>query len=263
MVSEERKLYLKKIKKEKIIINFFRVFIFIFLLVIWELLSKNNIIDTFMFSSPSDIFKTIINLYKENNLFIHIFTTLYEIIISFIIGNIIGFIISSILYLNNRLDKILDPYLTILNSLPKVALGPLIIILFGANTKSIIIMSLLISTIVSIMNINSIFKSTDTNKIKIVKSMGGNKLDILFRVVIPSNYLEIVDSFKVNISLIFVGVIMGEFLVSKQGIGYLINYGCQILNMNLVLSGITLLVILTILLYSIILLIDKLIKKTR
>ena len=261
MVSEERKLFLKNIKKEKIIINFFRVFIFIFLLVIWELLSKNNIIDTFMFSSPSDIFKTIINLYKENNLFIHIFTTLYEIIISFIIGNIIGFIISSILYLNNKLDKILDPYLTILNSLPKVALGPLIIILFGANTKSIIIMSLLISTIVSIMNINSIFKSTDINKIKIVKSMGGNKLDILFRVVIPSNYLEIIDSFKVNISLIFVGVIMGEFLVSKQGIGYLINYGCQILNMNLVLSGITLLVILTILLYLLILVIDKIIRK--
>ena len=140
-------------------------------------------------------------------------------------------------------------------------LKKLIIILFGANTKSIIIMSLLISTIVSIMNINSIFKSTDINKIRIVKSMGGNKFDILFRVVIPSNYLEIIDSFKVNISLIFVGVIMGEFLVSKQGIGYLINYGCQILNMNLVMSGITLLVILTILLYLLILVIDKLIRK--
>ena len=263
MVSSERKLYLKKIKKDKIIINFFRVFIFIFFIFIWELLSRFNLIDTFMFSSPSNVIKTIIDLYKDNNLFIHIFTTLYEIIISFIIGSIIGFIISSILYLFDRLNKILDPYLTILNSLPKVALGPLIIILFGANTNSIIIMALLISVIVSIMNINSIFKSTDINKIKIVKSMGGNKLDILFRVIIPSNYLEIIDSFKVNISLIFIGVIMGEFLVSKQGIGYLINYGSQILNMNLVLSGISLLVLLTIILYSLILLIDKLIRKTR
>ena len=207
MISLERKLYLKRIKKDKLIINFFRAFIFISFIVIWELLSKFNLIDTFMFSSPTSIIKTIINLYKENNLFIHIFTTLYEIIISFILGSIIGFIISSILYLFDRLDKILDPYLTILNSLPKVALGPLIIILFGANTKSIIIMALLISVIVSIMNISSIFKSTDINKIKIVKSMGGNKLDILFRVVIPSNYLEIVDSFKVNISLIFIGLL--------------------------------------------------------
>ena len=250
MVSSERKLYLRKIKKDKIIINFFRVFIFIFLIFIWELLSRLNLIDTFMFSSPSNIIKTIIDLYKDNNLFIHIFTTLYEIIMSFIIGSIIGFIISSILYLFDRLNKILDPYLTILNSLPKVALGPLIIILFGANTNSIIIMALLISVIVSIMNINSIFKSTDINKIKIVKSMGGNKIDILFRVIIPNNYLEIVDSFKVNISLIFIGVIMREFLVSKQRIGYLINYGSQILNMNLVLSGISLLVLLTIILYS-------------
>ena len=263
MVSLERKLYLKRIKGDKIIINFFRVFIFILFIVIWELLSRFNLIDTFMFSSPSNIIKTIIDLYKDNNLFIHIFTTLYEIIISFILGSIIGFIISSILYLFNKLNKILDPYLTILNSLPKVALGPLIIILFGANTRSIIIMALLISVIVSIMNISSIFKSTDINKIKIVKSMGGNKLDILFRVIIPSNYLEIIDSFKVNISLIFIGVIMGEFLVSKQGIGYLINYGSQILNMNLVLSGISLLVLLTIILYSLILLIDKLIRKTR
>lgn len=263
MVSLERKLYLKRIKRDKLIINFFRVFIFILFIVIWELLSRFNLIDTFMFSSPTSIIKTIIDLYKDNNLFIHIFTTLYEIIISFILGSIIGFIISSILYLFDKLNKILDPYLTILNSLPKVALGPLIIILFGANTNSIIIMALLISVIVSIMNINSIFKSTDINKIKIVKSMGGNKFDILFRVIIPSNYLEIIDSFKVNISLIFVGVIMGEFLVSKQGIGYLINYGCQILNMNLVLFGISLLVLLTIILYSLILLIDKLIRKTR
>ena len=215
MVSSERKLYLRKIKKDKIIINFFRVFIFIFLIFIWELLSRLNLIDTFMFSSPSNIIKTIIDLYKDNNLFIHIFTTLYEIIMSFIIGSIIGFIISSILYLFDRLNKILDPYLTILNSLPKVALGPLIIILFGANTNSIIIMALLISVIVSIMNINSIFKSTDINKIKIVKSMGGNKIDILFRVIIPNNYLEIVDSFKVNISLIF--MVLEVIYMKKNG----------------------------------------------
>ena len=216
-----------------------------------------------MFSSPSRIFNTIINLYKDNNLFIHIFTTFYEIIISFILGSIIGFIISCILYLNKTLNKILDPYLTILNSLPKVALGPLIIILFGANTKSIIIMALLISSIVSIMNMISMFNNTDESRIKIVKSMGANKYDILFRVVIPSNYYEFIDSSKITISLVFIGVIMGEYLVSKKGIGYLINYGSQILNMNLVLSGIFLLIILTIFLYSLINLIDLLFKRYR
>ena len=263
MISNERKIYLRKRKKENIIVNIFRVILFISILVIWELLSRNNIIDVFMFSSPSNIIKTIISLYKENNLFIHIFTTLYEIIISFIIGSLIGFIISCILYLHKDLNKVLDPYLTILNSLPKVALGPLIIILFGANTKSIIIMALLISSIVSIMNMISIFNNTDKSRIKIVKSMGANKYDILFKVVIPSNYYEVLDSSKVTISLVFIGVIMGEYLVSKQGIGYLINYGSQILNMNLVLTGIFLLIILTIILYSLINLIDLLFKRYR
>ena len=263
MISNESKIYLRKIKKENMIINIFRVILFISILVIWELLSRNNIIDVFMFSSPSNIIKTIISLYKENNLFIHIFTTLYEIIISFIIGSLIGFIISCILYLHKNLNKVLDPYLTILNSLPKVALGPLIIILFGANTKSIIIMALLISSIVSIMNMISLFNNTEESRIKIVKSMGANKYDILFKVVIPSNYYEVLDSSKVTISLVFIGVIMGEYLVSKQGIGYLINYGSQILNMNLVLTGIFLLIILTIILYSLINLIDLLFKRYR
>lgn len=263
MMSDERKIYLKRIKRNNIIINVIRCLLFILLLVIWELLSKYKLIDVFMFSSPSRIFNTIINLYKDNNLFIHIFTTFYEIIISFILGSIIGFIISCILYLNKTINKILDPYLTILNSLPKVALGPLIIILFGANTKSIIIMALLISSIVSIMNMISMFNNTDESRIKIVKSMGANKYDILFRVVIPSNYYEFIDSSKITISLVFIGVIMGEYLVSKKGIGYLINYGSQILNMNLVLSGIFLLIILTIFLYSLINLIDLLFKRYR
>lgn len=207
MISEERKKYLKRIKKEKLIVIISQISILVFFLAIWELLSKLNIIDTFLLSSPSRIISTIIDLYKSNNLFIHIFTTLEEILISFILGNIIGFIISSILWFSKRLEKILDPYLTILNSLPKVALGPLIIILAGANTKSIIIMALLISTIISILNMNSAFKSTDENRIKIIKTMGGKKKDIFFRVVVPSNMNFIIDSFKINISMCFVGLL--------------------------------------------------------
>ena len=257
MMSNERKIYLKKLKNNNIIITSSRILILVLFLVIWEVFSRLNIIDSFLTSSPSNIIKKLIELYKNNNLFNHIFTTIKEILISFILGNIIGLLIGSILYLHKTLYKILDPYLTILNSLPKIALGPLIIITMGANTKSIIIMSLLISSIISILNMTTYFKSTDENRIKLVKSMGASKYDILFRVVIPSNYLEIIDSFKVNISMCFVGVIMGEFLVSKEGIGYLINYGSQVFNMNLVLTGIFLLIILTIILYLIIEIISK------
>ena len=258
MISNERKIFLKELKKEKIMILVSRLLILLLFFGIWELLSRLNIIDTFLISSPSNIIKTIIELYKSNNLFIHIFTTLKEILISFIIGNIIGLLISSFLYLHKNINKILDPFLTILNSLPKVSLGPLIIIISGANTKSIIIMALLISSIISILNITSYFNTTDESRIKLIKSMGANKYDILLKIVIPSNYFQIIDSFKINISMCFVGVIMGEFLVSKQGIGYLINYGSQVFNMNLVLTGIFLLVVLTIILY---LLLEILLKK--
>jgi NitT/TauT family transport system permease protein len=258
MISEERKIYLKRIKKDKLFITISRIMILVIFLFLWEILSKLKVIDTFMFSSPSKIINTIIN---TDNILLHVLTTLKEIIISFILGNIIGFIISSILWFNKKLSLILDPYLTIINSLPKVALGPLIIILFGANTNSIIIMALLISSIISILNMVSYFNSTDQNMIKIIKTMGGSKKDIFFRVILPSNLNFIIDSFKVNISMCFVGVIMGEFLVSKQGIGYLINYGSQIFNMNLVLTGITLLIILTIILYLLMELISNKIKR--
>ena len=207
MISNERKEYLKRIKKERFIIVFSQVSILILFFAIWELLSRFNLIDTFLLSSPSKIIYTIIDLYKTDNLFIHIFTTLEEIIISFILGNIIGFIVSSVLWFSKRLQRIFDPYLTILNSLPKVALGPLIIILAGANTKSIIIMALLISSIISILNMTSAFNSTDENRIKIIKSMGGKKTDIFFRVTIPSNINFIIDSFKINISMCFVGLL--------------------------------------------------------
>ena len=258
MISKERKTYLKRIKKDKLFITISRILILVIFLFLWEILSRLKVIDTFMFSSPSKIINTIIN---TDNILLHVLTTLKEIIISFILGNIIGFIISSILWFNKKLSLILDPYLTIINSLPKVALGPLIIILFGANINSIIIMALLISSIISILNMVSYFNSTDQNMIKIIKTMGGTKKDIFFRVVLPSNLNFIIDSFKVNISMCFVGVIMGEFLVSKQGIGYLINYGSQIFNMNLVLTGITLLILLTIILYLLMQLISNKIKR--
>ena len=260
-MMNERQIFLKKNKRNEKIILIIQISILFTILLLWELLSRFNIINSFLLSSPSKIFKTLIELFKNNSLLLHIYTTFYEIIISFILGNIIGLIFASILWINENIFKIFDPYLTILNSLPKVSLGPLIIIICGANTKSIIIMSLLISSILSIINIYNSFKNTDKNRITIVKSMGANKFQIFTKVILPSNYLNIIDSFKINISMCFVGVIMGELLVSKKGIGYLINYGSQIFNMNLVLTGIFLLIILTIIFYLIIYKIEKAIKK--
>lgn len=256
-MSNDQKKYIKKLKINNIKIFLIQISIIVIFLSIWELLVNKDIISGFIYSSPSRIIKTIIILINENNLFIHIYTTLIEVIVAFLLGIIIGFVVALLLYQFKFVAKIVDPFLTMLNSLPKVALGPLIIIISGANGKSIIIMALLINLIVSIITIYNGFISTDEYKIKLLKSMGANKLQILTKLVIPQSYETIITSFKLNISLTLIGVIMGEFLVSKQGIGYLIVYGKQVFNLDLVMTGIFILIIISYLLYKIIIVLEK------
>lgn len=256
-MSPKQKKYLKKIKLTKLFILVSQIFITIFFLLLWEILSSKGIINSFIFSSPSKIFKTIIDLYKNNNLLNHIYVTLRELIISFTLGTLIGFIFAIIFYFVNILKKIFDPFLTLLNSLPKVSLGPLLIIWLGANTKSIIVMSLLINTIVTLITIYNGLINTDEYKIKMFKSFKANKFQLLFNLIIPANKETILSSIKLNISMSLIGVIMGEFLVSKAGIGYLILYGTQVFNLNLVMSGIVIIMIISFIIYEIINFIEK------
>ena len=255
--SKEHELYLKKIKKEKTLIHLTQIAFIILLFTIWELLAQFNIINTFLYSSPSKVFITITNLFKENTLFNHIGITLYEVIISFLLSVIISFIISTILWWNKFLSKVFDPFLTIVNSLPKVALGPLIIIWAGASIKSVIIMSLTISLFITIINFNQAFISTNKNYITLLKSFNATKKDIFYKVVLPSNKETIVSSLKINMSMNFIGVIMGELLVSKSGLGYLIMYGSQVFNITLVITSIVILGILSFLFYYLIFYIEK------
>lgn len=261
MFSKEHQKYIRKNKTKKILIKTFRILLLLTIILTWELLAKYNIINPFISSSPSRILSTIISLYNKEDLFIHIWTTIYETIISFSLGTILGIIIAIILWWNDFLYKVIDPYLTIINSLPKVAIGPIIIIFFGANIKSIIIMALLISLIVTIITVYNGFIETDKNKINLLKSFKATKYQIFKLVILPSSYNTIISSLKINISMTLIGVIMGEFLVSKQGIGYLITYGSQVFNLNLVMSGIIILLIVSYLMYLIVSYIEKILIK--
>ena len=256
-MSNKQKKYLKKIKMEKILVVLSQTIIILSFLIMWEFLSTKEIINPFIFSKPSTIIKTIINLYTNFNLINHIFTTLFEVIIAFILGISLGFIIALLLYNFKFLAKVVEPFLTMLNSLPKVALGPIIIIWVGANGKSIIVMALLINLIVSIVTIYNGFIQTDKNKIKLLESFKASKLQIISKLIIPNSLVTIISSLKLNISMSLIGVIMGEFLVSKAGIGYLIIYGTQIFNLNIVMSGILILVIISYILYKIISIIEN------
>ena len=259
--SKEHIQYLHRQKREKKVIFFFRLFIIIIFLIIWELLSRFGIINTFLSSSPTKVVETIVSLLQDKTLFIHIGVTLYEVIISFFIASIIGFVVATTLWSNKIIAKIVDPYLTVLNSLPKVALGPLIIIWVGASINSIIFMALLISTFVTIITIYQGFSSTDKKYIKLLQTLGAKKLQIFMKAVLPSNIPTIISALKINISMSLIGVIMGELLVSKSGLGYLIMYGSQVFNINLVITGVVILGIISYLMYFIVDIIEVKAKK--
>ena len=253
MYSLEHIAYLKKEKREKIIVSIFRISIVFLFLIVWELLSKYNIINTFLFSSPSRIINTLTSI----ELFKHIKITLYEVIISFMLSTIIGILIASIMWRYKLFSKIIDPYITIFNSLPKVALGPLFIIWVGASTKSIIVMAITISIFTTIINVYNGFISVNDSYILLMHSFKANKIQIFEKVILPSNIRNIIATLKINISLSLIGVIMGELLVSKMGLGYLIMYGSQVFNLDLVISSIFVLGIISYLMYFIIDTIEK------
>lgn len=254
--------FVKKKRKEKILVLLVQIIITISFIIIWQILANKKILNPFIYSSPLRVIETIKNLIITGELFSHILATLYEILIAFILGISLGFIISIILYMYPIVAKIVDPFLTILNSLPKVALGPIIIIIAGANIKSIIMMALFINLIVSIISIHNGFLGTSTSRIKMFNTFGASKWQILLYLVIPSSYKTIISSFKLNISLTLIGVITGEFLVSKKGIGYLIIYGTQVFNLDLVISGIIILLIISYILYKAVIILEgKLLKE--
>lgn len=204
--SEEHKDYLKKIKKEKLIVFFFRFLIFFVFIFLWEFLARNSIINTFLFSSPSKVLETIESLYSSGELLKHIGVSIYEVFISFFLASGIGILVATLLWSNERFSKIIDPYITILNSLPKVALGPLIIIWVGASINSIIFMALMISIFVTIINIYNGFMGVNENYITMLKSFGASKWQIYKKIVFTSNIENIISAFKVNISMSLIGI---------------------------------------------------------
>ncbi len=256
ILSEERKKYLKKIKIRKFEILITQVSIVIIFIALWEILANAGKIDSFITSQPSRILKTFLNL-SSNDLLEHLKITCIETLVGFGLGTVLGFIIAIILWWSPFISKVSEPFLVILNSLPKVALGPVIIIWVGAGMPAIIVMALAISLIVTILDILNGFINTDKEKIKMAKTFNANKFQILTKIIIPSNIPTFFNTLKVNIGLSLVGVISGEFLISKGGLGYLIVYGGQVFQLDLVMTSVIILAIVAAVMYESIVLLEK------
>ncbi len=257
-ISEDRRKYLFQKKRKKYIILATQIISLIAFLSLWEILGNAGIIDSFLMSQPSRIVKTFLNM-SSNNLLMHLSVTCLETTIGFLLGTMIGTIIACILWWSDFVSKVSEPFLVILNSLPKVALGPIIIIWVGAGTPAIITMALAISLIVTILEMLNGFKATDENIIKMANTFRASKWQIFSKIIFPSNISTLISSLKVNIGLSLVGVISGEFLVSKAGLGYLIVYGGQVFKLDLVMTSVIILGIVAAVMYECVVLLEKLI----
>lgn len=259
--SKEHLNYLKSIKRKTFIIIALQLTILVGFLILWEVLANAGVINVLYTSSPSRMVKTIVDLQSQNNLWQHVWTTLYEAILAFVIASALAFVVAVLLWQSDLLRKVLEPYIVVLNSLPKIALGPLIIIWFGVGTKSIVVMAILIMIIVTTLSLLSSFLSCDKEKIALLQSFGANKWQILTKLVLPSSVPEFISILKINVGLTWVGTIMGEYLVSKAGLGYLIVYGGTVFKLDLVMASTLLLCILASLMYFIVALIECYYKK--
>lgn len=259
--SNEHKEYIKNVKKRRVLITLNRILILILLFALWEIAGDLKWIDPFLISTPSRMFKSFIKIYNEGTLFKHIWTTCFETIIGFSLGTILGTLIAVLLWWSDYVSKVLEPYLVVLNALPKVALAPIIIFWAGNGKTAIIVIALLISVIVTIISVLNGFNEIDEDKVKLLKTFGANKYQILVNLVIPASIPTMISALKINVGLSWVGVIMGEFLVARDGLGFLIVFGGQVSQLDMVMMSLILLCILAYLMYEGVTLIEKKLNK--
>ncbi|MBQ2804039.1 MAG: ABC transporter permease [Lachnospiraceae bacterium] len=240
-----------------------RIFLLAGLLILWEISANLGLIDSFFFSSPSRVVTCLVTLFTRQNLPIHIGITLMETLISFFLVFLISLIAATALWFFDKLSEILEPYLVLLNSLPKSALAPLFIVWLGTGVPTIIVAGISVAVFGSIISFYTGFRQVDTEKLILIRTLGGNKWHAFFKVVLPSSVPILLSTTKVNIGLALVGVIIGEFLAARRGLGYLIIYGSQVFQLDMVITSILILCIIAYLLYSAIQSLEHFIKKEK
>ena len=260
-ISQNQLAYLKKQKHHRLFVRFCRILVFVAFLLLWELTTHFGLIDSFVFSSPSKVVLCFWGMVLDKSIFLHIGMTLYETLVSFLLVTLLSILLATLLWFSQKLLEITEPFLVVLNSLPKSALAPLLIVWLGATPKTIIVAGMSVAIFGSIMNMSTSFREVDSEKIKLVYTLRGTKYQALTKIVIPSCIPAIVSNMKVNIGLCLVGVVIGEFLAARNGLGYLIIYSSQVFKMDWLLMSIVILCVLAMGLYALINLVEKVYQK--
>lgn len=255
--------FIKNERTKSFFVHFSRILLLVLLIGFWELVAYLNWADPFIISSPSRIVKQTVELYNSGSLWKHIFVTLNETVLAFALSTIIGLVVAVLLFMIKPLRRVLEPYLVILNSLPKISLGPLIIIWVGIGTKAIVTMGILICVVITTINLLNGYMEVSDEKIMLLKSMGASKFQILTKLIFPATLPNFVSTLKINLGMAWVGVIMGEYLSSSAGLGYLLVYGGQVFKLDLVMTAIVILCILSGIMYGIISIFERIVMKKR
>ena len=246
----------KQVRRRKMV-SLARVLLLVFFLVLWEVSAGMGLINDFIFSSPSRIVSCFYSMVLDGSIFLHTGVTILETLISFALVVVIGIFGAVLLWSSKSLSEILDPYLVMLNSLPKSAMAPILIVWLGANMRTIIVAAISVAVFVSILTLHNGFMNVDPDQIKLIYSLGGNRKDVLFKVLLPGSVPLIISNMKVNVGLCLVGVIIGAFLAARSGLGYLIIYGSQVFQLTLVMTAIMILCVLSAVLYQGIAIVEK------
>lgn len=262
-ISMRQEEFIKAHRRHHHLVAVCRFLAFFLFLSLWEVSTNLHWIDAFIFSSPSRIVKTMIDMSRDYSIFRHTGITLYETLLSFALVILVSFLTATVLWFSGTLSEILEPWLVILNSLPKSALAPLLIVWLGASTRTIIVAGMSVAVFGSIISMYTAFRETDEEKVKLIYTLGGNKIQVLRCVVFPSSLPSIISILKVNIGLCLVGVIIGEFLAAREGLGYLIIYASQIFKLNYLITALIILCIIAFCLYQIIQKLEHRIRKNR
>ncbi|TNJ63108.1 ABC transporter permease [Paenibacillus hemerocallicola] len=226
-------------------------------LSLWEAAGRNKWIDVLLFSYPSKIVALLADKIADGSLMPHVWATVMETGAGFLLGTLLGTALATLIWWSPFLARVLDPFIVVANSMPKVALGPLFIVGLGPNVMSIIATTLAVTVIITTLVVYTSFKEVDANYIKVIRMFGGTRTQSFRKVILPASMPAIVSTLKVNVGLAWVGVIVGEFLVSKQGLGYLIIYGFQVFNFTLVLGSLVMIAIVATVMYQIVAYVER------
>ena len=256
-VSEAHARFLKARKRDAAFVRVSQIGILRFVVLLWELGADLKWFDPFILSSPSRIAATVARLYRDGSLWLHIGTTLLETVLGFVLGTALGALFAVLLWWMPKLNRILDPYLVVLNALPKIALGPVLIVWIGAGMASIVVMGVLVSLVVTTVTVLNGFLATTDEKQLLMRTLGATKLQIFTKVVLPAGVPDLISALKISVGMSWVGVIVGEYLVSKAGLGYLIVYGGQVFKLDLVMASVSILCVLAALMYYAVALLER------